>query len=244
VPRPVSFTLGVNIEIYMTKLQEVSLIIVGGALGGIISVADAWTNPLVFPVSLAKIFALVVIPLIKGGTAAGIGVYVLTSLDQNNMAKAFFFSVACGLTFPSILIKSGNMVDNVTSKVAQEAISENALAIKAATSNTSELSNLNVAEIQAASKKIIEAERQVATDDKGKAAPALQYAITALSKKAITGDVNAVEAITDIATLSGSNNISGKMAVHELKLLQNNQNLTNDFRSRVAFAVDNIEKAQ
>lgn len=75
----------------MLNYKEFSLVITGGAIGGLVSVSEAWTEPSVFPISLAKIFTLIVIPSIKGGLAAGIGVYVLTSLDQNNLAKAFFF---------------------------------------------------------------------------------------------------------------------------------------------------------
>jgi hypothetical protein len=230
----------------MHKLLEIGIVFGGGALGGVVSVMEAWADPTVWPLSVAKFFALFMIPFVKGGVAAGIGVYVLTTLDQSHMARAFFFSVACGLTFPSILAKGGSMVDSVTAQVAQQTIRDNVSSILAASSSAKQGADVKVAEIKTASERIIEAGSKLPEGDKRQAESAVQTAIAVLGRKARTGDTTSVEAITDIAERSITVKLhqSVRAAIKELEALQTEPNLPEDIRKRAAGAVAAVRGLQ
>jgi ribosomal protein S20 len=228
----------------MNWLKEVSIVFVGGALGGIVSVMDAWTDPVFYPLSIVKVLTLFVIPFVKGGVAAGIAVYVLTSLDQTHLVKAFFFAVACGLAFPSILTKGGSMADSVTSQVAKQTIEENASKIALMASTGSDNKAVNVQDIKSAATTIIKAEQKVKEGDKREAESALQQAISTLSRKATQGDTTALQAITDIATFSTTQGLRSptETAIRELKMIQANPNLPDEYRSKAQLAVSGLEK--
>tara|TARA_B000000460_G_scaffold44025_1_gene27630 strand:+ start:5651 stop:6634 length:984 start_codon:yes stop_codon:yes gene_type:complete len=97
---------------------EISLILIGGAVGGMLSVASAWNEPSTFPLTAIKLLNLVAVPFVSGAMAAGVGVYVLTTFDPNQKKKAFFFAFTCGLAFPSILSESGGLVNDTKNRVA------------------------------------------------------------------------------------------------------------------------------
>lgn len=226
------------------KVMEVSLVFAGGALGGIVSVMDAWTDPVFYPLSIAKFLSLFVVPFVKGGLAAGIGVYVLTSLDPNNLVRAFFFAAACGLAFPSILTKGGSMADSVTSQVAKQTIEENASKIALMASTGSDNKGINVQDIKSAAAAIIKAEQKVKEGDKREAESALQQAVSTLSRKATEGDTTALQAITDIATHSATRGFRSptETAIRELKVLQANPALPDEYRSKAQLTVSGLEK--
>ncbi len=229
----------------MTKATEVTLVFLGGALGGIVSVMDAWTDPVSYPLTVAKFMALFVIPFVKGGCAAGIGVYVLTSLDPNQLVRAFFFAVACGLVFPSVLTKGGSMVDSVTAQVATKVIEENAskiARIEAAAASDDKV--LDVQDIKSAATSIIKAEQKVPQGDKKAAESALQQAISTLGREATKGVAGALQTITDIGTLSASRGLGSptETAIRELKVLQANPSLSDPLRSEAGRALTILEK--
>jgi hypothetical protein len=228
----------------MHKISEVAIIMAGGAIGGLVSVMEAWGDPSSFPLSLAKLFALLIIPLVKGGVAAGIGVYVLTSLDSNQMAKAFFFSVACGLTFPSILTKSGSMIDSVTSKVSQISITENVSIIKEEIAKGKIDNTVDVARIKDASEKIIMAEKKVENLVKTDAEFILNDAIFALGLEAKAGDENAINAIVDIGKLSSKSSFSAPRlsAIRELEIIQKIPGVKNKLKSRALVSLEVLKQ--
>ncbi|MET1077656.1 MAG: hypothetical protein ABWY06_06515 [Pseudomonas sp.] len=228
----------------MNKLSEVLLILGGGALGGLVSVMQAWAEPTSFPLSLAKLFALLVIPMVKGGVAAGIGVYVLTSLDANHIAKAFFFSVTCGLAFPSILSKGGSLAESVTAQVAVHALNENVDSLRAVLAKGPALNPADLVLIKQASEKIILANNRVQRPANSTAELAVNDAIASLGKEATTGDTGAIEALRDIGRLSFKSSLpfSAFSALGELEMLRSKPEVDAQTKSQAAMAIDEIKE--
>lgn len=109
----------------MLKFREVMMIVLAGAIGGLVSVADAWTQPLVWPLTFAKFFALALLPAAKGGIAAGIGVYLFTTVNPTEFARSFFFALTCGLAFPAVLSNASTYADHITGHVAVNEVANN-----------------------------------------------------------------------------------------------------------------------
>lgn len=224
----------------MKKITEMMIIAGGGALGGLVSVMDAWGDPTNYPMTFAKLFALFAVPFVKGAVAAGIGVYVLTSFDSNHIARSFFFAVACGLAFPSILTKSGSMVDSVTSQVAEISITENANTISSEIEKGLQGEAIDVAIIQKASENIVNARGKVDNSSKSDAEHAIKNALDSLAVQAETGDVRAISAISHIGKLSSKGRLttSKKIAISKLKQIQDAPNLADSFKRRAAREAD------
>ena len=224
----------------MKKITELSIVVGGGALGGLISVMEAWGDPSSYPLSLAKVFALFVIPFVKGGAAAGIGVYFLSSFDTKHWIRALFFAVACGLTFPSILTKSGSMVDSVTSQVASQSLYENEKIIKDVMANGETISGNDVAIIKEASEKIIIAGSKVQDPENTNVNFALNDAIATLGKKAMEGDEMAVKAISDIGLLSYENNLHRptRSVMRELGMITESPDINRDIRQQAMHSIE------
>lgn len=189
----------------MNRLQEGTLVVVGGAIGGVISVLDAWADPVSFPLTLSKLASLVVIPAIKGGAAAGIGVFLLTTLDSAQLLRSFFFSVACGLTFPTILTSGTGYAQKVTSQVATKAIADNTTKLKGAVASVSTaasaaaVSASAVVDIHDASLAILQAASRVPLIEAQAANAVVQEAVSRLAKAAAaTNDAKSSEAVSQI----------------------------------------------
>lgn len=240
----------------MGKLREFGIIISGGALGGIVSVLEAWTEPQSYPLSITKIFLLLVLPFVKGGIAAGIGVYVLTNLDPKQMARAFFFSVACGLTFPSILSKGESMAKGVAAQVASQSFQENARVIR--NENGLKPDNIDVGSVKDASMKIFEVGSKMPANEKHEAESAIREAIDVLSKKAhfseysATGGMSAMDAISAIDAMSaiGARAIDLNLATPQnvvrskLLSLRNRTDLPIEITSRAGMAMEMLGREQ
>ena len=189
----------------MNKLQEASLVVAGGAIGGLISVLDAWADPVSFPLTLSKLASLLLIPALKGGTAAGIGVFLLTTLDSTQLIRSFFFSIACGLTFPTILTTGTGYAQKVTSQVATKAISDNTSKLKGAVASVSAAASAPalpasaVADIQDASLAILHATSKVSPVEAQAAKAVVLQAVVGLAKAAAaTNDERSSAAISQI----------------------------------------------
>ena len=228
----------------MKKITELSIVVGGGAVGGLISVMEAWGDPSSYPLSLAKFFTLFVIPFVKGGAAAGIGVYFLSSFDTKHWIRALFFAVACGLTFPSILTKSGSMVDSVTSQVASQTLNENEKIIKDVIAKGETLSGNDVAIIKDASEKIIIAGSKVQGRENTNVNLALNDAIATLGKKATEGDEMAVNAISDIGLLSSEKNLHSptRNVRRELEMITESPNIDRNIRSQALHSIEALER--
>lgn len=229
----------------MNKLVEVSLVVGGGALGGLASVMQAWADPVSYPLSIATLFAIFVTPAVKGGLAGGIGVYVLVGIDPTNIIRVFFFAVACGLAFPSVLAKGGGMVDSVTSQVAQHVIDKNASKIAriAASAATGE-ETVDVQDIKIAATNIIKAEPKVRGVEKSEAESALQQAVSTLGGAAAKGVAVAAQTITEIGALSAVRGLQGpkETAIQELKVLYNSPQLDQPLRSTAEQGLKMLER--
>jgi hypothetical protein len=229
----------------MTKVNEMLIVFGGGALGGLISVVDAWADPISYPVTFIKILSLVVIPFLKGGIAAGIGVYLLTTLDPNHISKAFFFSVACGLAFPSILSKSGTLAENVTSQVAQHFIDDSVARIESIASSAAANQDLPVTELKNVSDQILVAQQKIpGTEGNKSVEAALQQALGALGTRATEGDTKAVDAISDIGFSSAAQGLRAPTdkAIQELRSIQASPNLDQTSQDRVKLTIKMLEK--
>ena len=228
----------------MKKITELSIVVGGGALGGLISVMEAWGDPSSYPLSLAKVFALLVIPFVKGGAAAGIGVYFLSSFDTKHWIRALFFAVACGLTFPSILTKSGSLVDSVTSQVASQSLYENEKIIKEVIAKGETLSDIDVAIIKDASERIIIAGLKVQDPENTNVNFALNDAITILGQKATEGDEMAVKAISDIGLLSSEKNLHHptRSVRRELEMIMESPNIDRNIRLQAMSSIEVLER--
>lgn len=93
-------------------------IVVAGAVGGVAANISVFGEPTVLAAfSAASWFKYVLIPMLLGALAAGIGVYVLTKADTTDLIRTFFFAVICGLAFPQI-------IDNAKRTVSGQAVEE------------------------------------------------------------------------------------------------------------------------
>jgi hypothetical protein len=112
---------------FMSKIREVSLVSGGGALGGILSVISVFGESVFGTQIISSPFSTflnaILIPTLKGGVAAGLGVYLLANSDMTNLVRVFFFSIACGLVFPSILDQAATVASKTTTQLANQQVS-------------------------------------------------------------------------------------------------------------------------
>lgn len=84
--------------------RDVAIIVIAGAIGGFLSVARALVQPEVWIVfGPHSWFQYVILPLMLGGLAGGVAVFVLTHFDGTNKLRMFFFAAICGLGFPQVI---------------------------------------------------------------------------------------------------------------------------------------------
>jgi len=227
------------------KSSEVALIVLGGVIGGLISVLDAWADPISYPLTLSKLASLLIIPGLKGGAAAGIGVYLLTQLDSTQLVRGFFFAVTCGLAFPSILSNGSTFSDRVTSQVASKTIAENVERLTTAGGSSSgPLSASEVAEIKNASIAILQASPKAPSSDMKYADSVLQQAVSDLGKSATESrDTGALEALTSIGSVAATHDSRGSFdaALAELKTLKAAPDAREDLRLGAATAIERIQ---
>lgn len=111
-------------------LSSVKLVAFGGFLGGLLQPAVARLNPAQVNPTIAN----VLLGPILGIAAAGITVFVLANSNTENKMRLLFFSLLCGLAFPTVLTSALESVDPRSQKVAHRA---EQIATKAAAGNTS-----------------------------------------------------------------------------------------------------------
>lgn len=100
-------------------------VVAAGAVGGFLAVAGALTHPEVWRAfGLHHWFKYVILPLLLGGLAGGVAVFVLAHFDATNRIRMFFFAATCGLGFPNVLDSAKDLVGG---RQAQEAYNQAAV---------------------------------------------------------------------------------------------------------------------
>ena len=98
---------------------DVVVVIIAGAIGGFLSVAGALTQPEVWTAfGPPTWFRYVILPLMLGGLAGGVAVFVLTHFDSANKLRMFFFAAVCGLGFPQVIGTALSLVGGDQSQAA------------------------------------------------------------------------------------------------------------------------------
>lgn len=112
----------------------IKLVALGGLLGGALQPIVAKLNPAqANPTYLNVVFG----PLL-GVAAAGITVFVLANSKTEDKMRLFFFSLLCGLAFPSVLTSAVEGVNAQSQEVAKRAA---AIATEAVAGNASAAAN-------------------------------------------------------------------------------------------------------
>jgi hypothetical protein len=218
-------------------IGEVLLIIAAGAIGGVRSVLDSWADPVSYPLTMSKFASLFVIPVMKGGAAAGIGVFLLTSLDSSHLTRAFFFALTCGLTFPTVISNGGSYAQSVTSQVASKVIADNVEKLQGPTQVGTDVPQASVPEVVAASTAILTATAKVSPAQAKAADAVVQQAISDLAKTAVaSNDPATVDAISNIAGAAAAQNFTGSpdKAVAELKNLRDTESTPELVKARAS----------
>jgi hypothetical protein len=229
----------------MSRFKEVLLIVLGGSLGGLLSVMDAWANPVSYPLSASKLASLLLIPMLKGGAASGIGVYLLTQLDSTQLVRGFFFAVTCGLTFPAILTNGASLAETTTSQVARKAIAENAAKLRTVTGGT-QLSPAAVSQVQDASIAILQAAPKAGPIEARTATAAVQQAVSDLGKTATASDdPHVIEAISSIGTVAAThdNQTSADAALRELGKISSVAGLSDELKASASRGMEQISRS-
>lgn len=220
------------------------MVVGGGALGGLVSVAEAWTDPLAYPLTFAKFATLAVIPFVKGGLAGGIGVYLLTSFDATQVMRTFFFAVTCGLAFPQILTKGQGMAEHATAQVARQVIDDSADRIKEIAAAHGVGDANAVVELKDAATNALDAQRSVLTSEgKASAMSAVQDALAALKDRVASGDPAAAGAIADIATSASTRGFDrpSQTGLRDLTALRDSPALHSEVQNSVAANIGRLQ---
>lgn len=234
----------------MKKWVEVSLIMGSGALGGLVSVIDAWQDPLSFPLTFAKFASLFIIPAVKGGVAAGIGVYLLTTVDSAQLIRTCFFAVTCGLAFPSVISNASSYASRVTSQVASQQVAKGVAQLQGAAVASADAgspeSGLAAAEqVQSAAKSIELALPKVPEADVAATDSAAQGAVTGLAANPIAlTDTKAVDAIAAIAATSNGTvglPLTRQATVNALISLRDDAKATEAVKRRASSVLQGVE---
>lgn len=98
-------------------LTSVKLVALGGFLGGLLQPAVAQLNP----AQNNPTFANLTLGPILGIAAAGITVFVLANSNTEDRLRLLFFSLLCGLTFPTVLTSAVEGVNSQSRKVTERA---------------------------------------------------------------------------------------------------------------------------
>lgn len=230
----------------MKPLFEGAAVMAAGAIGGLVSVIEAWQEPIAFPLTLAKIFALLVIPGLKGGIAAGVGVYLFGAVDRVQPFRTFFFALSCGLAFPAVLSSTGSYAERVTSQVATTQVVANAARLNnAATSGVQQAGGTSSIDgITAASLAIIEAAPRAVETDVKVGDAAIQNALSTLSVSSDTTSNPAIaDAIANIGAAAASQNLelTTNAAIRGLKTIEQEPAAIDPVRARAAEGVRRLE---
>ena len=152
--------------------------------------------------------------VLKGGAAAGLGVFLLTTLDSTQLIRSFFFSVACGLTFPTILTTGTGYAQKVTSQVATKAIADNTAKLSGASASVSAAASAAalpasaVADIKDASLAILQATSKVPPAEARAANAVVQQAVSRLVKASAAGkDESSAAVIAQIRAAAAAQNL-------------------------------------
>lgn len=109
--------------------QDIGLVAIGGGFGGFLQPILARFDPSQQNPDFSNWF----LGPILGIAAAGITVFVLANSNTENKLRLLFFSLLCGLAFPSVLTRAVETLDPVSQEVVSKAED---IAAKAATGKT------------------------------------------------------------------------------------------------------------
>lgn len=97
--------------------QVMGLVALGGACGGLLQPILARFDPSQQNPDFSNWF----LGPILGVAAAGITVFVLANSNTENKLRLLFFSLLCGLAFPSVLTRAVDTLDPVSQEVVKKA---------------------------------------------------------------------------------------------------------------------------
>jgi hypothetical protein len=115
-------------------ISSAKIVALGGFLGGLLQPVVARLNPAQVNPTLQNWL----LGPVLGVAAAGITVFVLANSNTENKLRLLFFSLLCGLAFPSVLTSA---VDTVTPKSEEVTRRAEAIASKAVAGNASGAAN-------------------------------------------------------------------------------------------------------
>ncbi|WP_077147868.1 hypothetical protein [Sphingopyxis sp. KK2] len=205
------------------------VVISGGAVGGLLQPVVAKLRPAVVdPPPLQYLWA----PLL-GAAAAGITVFVLSNAKTDDAHQLFFFSLLCGLAFPSVLTSAVDNVGRQTEKVEKQL---DAIAGKAMSDDVRVVANaaddLKAAMVQnpadtmpASGQKLIEATAQKAIDNIAQTAQQLPEEAREV-----------VEKLKEVATVAQSAGYAdtAQKAAEQLRAISNAEDVANTDTGRIA----------
>lgn len=236
----------------MNKIVQVIVVFLGGAFGALLSVWAVWFAPLWSSWTLTTAANLLLLPAIKGGVAAGLGVYLLFSFDASKTRRAFFFAILCGYCFPSIFAYATGLGTRLTNgELANQAVARSTDRINATAPMASPQLALTASAVLAlrdASIAIInEAPNVTDSSVKREAVAAVHRAVADLRNAAIsTGDSAPVDAIVDIGQqAAGTRSLrpTSDLAVQQLRSIQTDERSDSQTKKTATSGINQIENS-
>ena len=236
----------------MTKLTEVFLILFAGCIGGLVSTLDSWQASLSIASTAATLLTAGLIPALKGAVAAGVGVYLLTTVDSAQFTRTFFFAVTCGLAFPSILTSGASYASRVTASVASGEVSKSAETVRAtsvtaASASAPAAAASAIGVIKDAAVNAIQVAPKANPTDARTAEVAVNQAIGAIATgPTAASSPMAASALGDIGVAAAGQNLpaSRDLALRELEQIRTRPGLDQSVLRETAAATRRIEAAK
>jgi len=132
--------------------QDVALVVSAGAFGGLLSAAVVFAEPsfALLGFGVASLVKYIVLPLLSGAVAAGIGVFLLTNTELSNKVRVFFFACVCGLVSSQVIDAAkkavpgafANQVAREQTRIVGEATANPAVNVQTTANETARLAAL------------------------------------------------------------------------------------------------------
>jgi hypothetical protein len=213
--------------------QDIGLVAIGGALGGLLQPILARFDPSQQNPDFSNWF----LGPILGIAAAGITVFVLANSDTEDKPRLIFFSLLCGLAFPSVLTRAVETLDPASQAVENKAeriaaTAANGKTELAATQLTSAMAqNPSTGTIE----KMAEQKLEVSAN----------AVVSNLAEKATTGDqagASAIEKLKQIGTTARDTGYDGVAlrVTEELKKIEGSKAVAADNQEDAGNAADAV----
>jgi hypothetical protein len=219
--------------LHKISVQDISLVAIGGAIGGMLQPMLVRFDPsLQNPDGLS--FAIG--PLL-GIAAAGISVFVLANSKTDDKPRLLFFSVLCGLAFPSVLTTAIDTLDPQSQAVENKAEIIAKTAAKGKTNQAADELTAAMAQNPASAgiEQIVQEKLEVSAN-----AVVSDLAEKAGSGAAKSGD--AIEQLKEIGTTARNSGYDGVAlrVTEELKKLESSKAVDADGQADAAQAADAV----